>query len=194
MEVNVPKHVLEAEVTAVLLTPEGATVSTRQREARVTFAGFEGDRHAGVTMRSGSRTPHYPRGTEIRNNRQISIVSDEELAEVAGAMSLPDLRPEWLGANLSLRGVPNLTLLPPMTRLHFEHEAVIVVGGENRPCTIPGAAIQEAYPERPGLANLFPRVAVHKRGVVGWVERPGVIRPGDCVRVEVPEQALYSPA
>ncbi|MCZ7542157.1 MAG: hypothetical protein M5R40_00830 [Anaerolineae bacterium] len=53
----------------------------------------------------------------------------------------------------------------------------------------PGGVSGAPWPGEP-----VPQLAVHKRGVVGWVERPGVIRPGDRVRVEVPEQALYSPA
>ena len=58
-------------------------------EVEVTFEGFAGDRHAGLTMASGSRTPQYPRGTEIRNSRQVSCVSQEDLDAVAGALGLP---------------------------------------------------------------------------------------------------------
>ena len=31
----------------------------------LTWAGVEGDRHAGLTCRSDSRTPHFRRGTEV---------------------------------------------------------------------------------------------------------------------------------
>ena len=44
------------------------------------FDGVEGDYHAGPTRKSGGRQPWYPRGTEIRNERQISIVAAGELA------------------------------------------------------------------------------------------------------------------
>jgi hypothetical protein len=97
----------------------GTFVTTGVEETPVDFGGFPGDRHHGVTMRSGGRTSHYPRGTEIRNNRQYSLLSVEELAEVAAALQLPGIHPEWLGANLVLSGIQGLTLLPPMTRLFF---------------------------------------------------------------------------
>lgn len=161
-------------------------------EARVTLEGFEGDKHAGMTRLSDSRTPFYPRGIPIRNSRQVSIVSDEELAEVAGALGVPDVLPEWLGANLTFAGVPRLSCLPPATRLFFPDEAVLVVTEENHPCIHPGKLIQEQYPDQPGLAVRFPKVALHKRGIVAWVERPGVIRAGDAVKLDLPVQTLYS--
>ena len=49
----------------------------------LTFDGLAGDRHGGPTRRTGGREPWYPRRTEIRNERQISIVSRDELAVVA---------------------------------------------------------------------------------------------------------------
>jgi hypothetical protein len=48
------------------------------------FDGVEGDYHAGPTRKSGGREPWYPRGTEIRNERQLSIVAADELAMAAG--------------------------------------------------------------------------------------------------------------
>lgn len=165
-------------------------VTTRQPEVRVTFAGFEGDRHAGITMRSDGRTPFYPRGTEIRNLRQVSLVSIEELAEIAALMGLPGIEPEWLGANLALTGLERLTYLPPFSRLFFAGEAVLVVVGENLPCLKAGAAIQSAYPDRPDLAEQFTRAALHRRGVTAWVERPGLIQAEDSVSIRTPETPL----
>ena len=165
-----------------ILADDQGIVSSPVSEARVTMAGFEGDRHSGMTMRAGARTPFYARGTEIRNSRQVSLVSLEELAEVAAALGLAQVLPEWLGANLALSGIPNLTLLPPVTRLFFAREAVLVVQGENLPCTGPGKVIQAEHAEIPGLADRFPKAALHKRGLVAWVERAGLICPGDAVR------------
>jgi MOSC domain-containing protein YiiM len=179
-------------VEAVLIAPDrDSLLAVRQPEVRVTFEGFEGDRHAGLTRPSGSRTSYYPRGVEIRNSRQVSILSEEELAEVAAALGIPQLKPEWLGANLLLSGIPSLTLLPPGTRLHFPQDAALVVAGENSPCTDTGQAIQDQNPTVRGVTTRFPQVAVHKRGIVAWVERPGKIAHGDSVRVEVPDQIVY---
>jgi MOSC domain-containing protein YiiM len=157
---------------------------------RATWAGLEGDRHAGLTRPSDGRTPHYPRGTEIRNDRQISLVSPEELDQIAREMLLPEIRPEWLGANLLVSGVPRLTQLPPSTRLFFSPGAVLVVEHENNPCTGPGRVLADQF-ARAGLETLFPQAALHRRGLVACVERPGVIAQGDEIRVEIPKQIMY---
>ena len=159
---------------------------------RATFEGLEGDIHKGLTRHSDVRVPHYPRGTIIRNTRQMSILSEEELAEVAAAMEIPQILAAWVGANLELRGIPNLTLLPPSTRIFFPDDAVLVVDAENMPCVGPGQAIQEHYLDIPKLAQRFPKAAIHKRGVVGWVEREGYINDGDTVRVLLPPRVVYS--
>jgi MOSC domain-containing protein YiiM len=154
-------------------------LTREQAEVQVSFAGFEGDRHAGLTMLSGGRTQFYPRGTEIRNIRQVSIISEEELAEVAAGMDLPGLKPEWIGANLLLSGIPKLTSLLPMTRLFFSNGVVLMSGGENSPCKIAGGMIQQMVPEKPGLSALFCSAGLHRRGITAWVERPGIIREGE---------------
>jgi len=166
-------------------------VTTRQREALVSFEGIAGDRHAGLTLPSDSRTPHYPRGTEIRNSRQVSIVSTEELAAIAAAMAISRILPEWLGANLLLTGIPRMSQLPPSTRIFFAGGAVLVVEGENPPCIAPGRIIQGQYPVIPDLAARFVEAAQRRRGVVAWVEKPGAIREGDEVRLQIPRQVLY---
>jgi MOSC domain-containing protein YiiM len=161
-------------------------------EAQVSFAGFEGDRHTGLTMRSGGRTPHYPRGTEIRNSRQVSIVSLEELITIAAELNLPRLQPGWLGANLCLSGIPLLTRLPAGTRLFFAQGVTLVVEGENKPCTTAGKTIQAQFPGVNGLAERFPKAGIGLRGLVAWVEKPGIIRPGDHFTAQIPEIQPYS--
>ena len=164
----------------------GALVSTPQPQVNVSFDGFEDDRHSGIKRRSDGRTPFYPRGTLIRNDRQVSLVSVEELAQIAGALGLPEVRPEWLGANLLVAGIPSLTLLPSMTRLFFSSGAVLTVMDENLPCSNPGKVLQEQFPQVPRLAVEFPRTALHKRGLVAVVDRPGSIQVGDEIRVQAP--------
>jgi hypothetical protein len=188
------QYTLAGQVTAVLVChshEKSAFVTTRQPQATVTFDGFEGDRHSGPTLLSGGRTLHYPRGTEIRNDRQISIVSVEELAQIREALGVPDLLPEWLGANLLLQGLPKLTQLPPSTRLFFAQGATLVIAQANAPCTTPGKVIRDYY-NRPGLETLFPKAALDRRGLVAYVEKPGLIAEGDTVRAEVPKQVLYT--
>ena len=180
----------EGRVEAVMiLEPGESIVSTRLERVQVTEAGFEGDRHAGLTREAGVRDKDIERGTEIRNNRQVSLVSTEEMDEIARRMDLDEVQPEWMGANLCLSGIEDLTKLPQGTRFKFEGGVELVVHGENKPCTGPGEVLEEQYPDRERLASRFPKQALHLRGLVGWVGEPGEIRVGERVEVIVPEQA-----
>ena len=158
-------------------------------EARLLFSGMEGDCHGGLTRKSDSRMlKQFKRDTLVKNARQLSILSAEELAEVANAMGIPHVKPEWVGANLVTRGIPDLTLLPPSTRLQFPSGAMIVVDMENHPCRYPADIIEKHHPEQ---TTGFVKAAMHKRGVVGWVEAEGVIRKGDAITIWIPPQRLY---
>ena len=103
---------------------------------------------------------------------------------MAAAMQLPQVLPEWLGSNFSIEGLLNLTALAPATRLFFEGGAVIVVSTENVPCIGPGRVIQAQFPERAGLASRFPKAAIHKRGLLAVVEKPGFVRIGERITVK----------
>lgn len=161
-------------------------------EARLLFSGMEGDCHGGLTRPSDSRMlKQYKRGTTVRNSRQLSILAAEEMAEVAKRMEIPAVKPEWVGANLVVRGIPDLTLLPPSSRLQFPSGAMVVIDAENHPCRYPADIIARHHPEaRMG----FVKAAMHKRGVVGWVEAEGMIRTGDSVTIWIPPQRIYSHA
>jgi len=178
---------INGTVLKVLLGLEAKSlVTTAQPQVKVTFAGLEGDRHAGLTWKSDSRTPLYPRGTEILNVRQVSMISVEELQEIARRMDLPAIEPEWLGANLLIQGIPDLTMIPPSSRMYFPDDTVLVIDSENNPCIHPGKVIQSHYSERTGLVELFVESARHLRGLVAWVERPRTISQADELRIEIP--------
>jgi hypothetical protein len=184
---------LTGRTVRVLIAPEPKNLLTRDMpEVKVSFEGFVGDRHAGLTRPADVRMPWFPKGTVVRNTRQVSLVSTEELALIAEALAVPQVLAAWLGANLELAGVPRLTLLPPGTRLFFPEDATLVVDGENEPCRKAGRALEAHHPERQGLASRFVKAAHQRRGLVGWVERPGLIRPGDKVKVVLPKIVAYS--
>ncbi len=175
---------LNATLAGVYLALEAdSLVSTAQPHIEAELAGLVGDRHYGFTRRSNGRWPWYPRGTQIRNDRQASIVSVEELAEVAAALGVAEVRPEWLGANLLLQGQPQLSQLPPNTRLFFPSGAVLLITAENHPCSDP-ARIIAAQTGAAEAARLFPKVGRRKRGLVAVVERAGRLCPGDTLRIE----------
>lgn len=187
-----PKFKVSGKVEGVYQTPSPEDFQTRAVETlELGFEGVAGDRHSGFTRLSGSREPWYPRGTEMCNERQISILSLEELSQIAARMEISELKPEWIGGNIALYGVPNLTQVPPRTRLVFESGVVIRVDGDNAPCRSAGAAIAAHYADREGLDLLFPQKARRLRGLVGYVEKPGTITPGETVTAHIPEQWIY---
>ncbi len=157
----------------------------------LTYAGPEGEAHGGLTRPSCSRVLGlYPRGTDIRNTRQLTILSDEELAAIAQGMGLAALDPALLGATLVLRGIPDLSHLPPSSRLQGEGGATMVVDMQNRPCTL---AAREVEGANPGSGKHFKPAATGQRGVTAWVERPGTLEIGEKVRLFVPDQRAWQP-
>ncbi len=181
---------LYGRVEAVLITPK-LLPGTPVDEVQVTWEGFVGDRHSGLTMKSTRQQKHYPKGTEVRNVRQVSIVSVEDLAAVASNLGIPRVDPAWVGANLLLSGIPNLTQLPSGSRLYFEGGVGITVEGENLPCTTAGGCVQQQFPDRQGITSAFPKQALGRRGLVAWVEKPGLLRRGETVLVRRAE-ALHT--
>jgi MOSC domain-containing protein YiiM len=174
------------KVEALLITPKSMPGSAVD-EVDVAWEGFVGDKHSGMTMKSNSYQKAYPKGTEVRNIRQISIVSVEELKHVAESMDLPTIDPAWVGANLLVSGIPGLTQLPGGSRLYFDNGVGIVVECENLPCTTAGGSLQSQFLDRPEITTAFPKKAIGKRGLVAWVERPGRIVKGEGVLVRLAE-------
>jgi hypothetical protein len=189
----VPAKKLLATVAGVYAAPGKSFVTRQAERLDLSFDGIAGDFHCGQTRRSGGREPWYPRGTEIRNERQLSIVAPDELALIARRMDLDEVRPEWLGANLLLSGVPRLSMLPAGAMLFFQHGVTLKIDAQNGPCRVAGKAIAEGA----GMADvqagslLFPKVAKRLRGLVAWVEKPGTINAGEQVSVRIPEQWVY---
>lgn len=154
------------------------------------FAGFAGESHAGLTRPSCSRVlQQHKRGTEIRNVRQLCVVSAEEMAEVATTMGLAAMDYAWVGASLVVEGIPDFTHLPPSSRLQGPDGVTLVIDMVNHPCQEPAVTIDKALP---GQGKGFKRAAIGKRGVTAWVEREGRLRLGDVLRLHVPDQRAWS--
>jgi hypothetical protein len=157
----------------------------------LSFEGIKGDRHEGLTRRSGGREPWYPRGTIMRNERQLSLLCPDELSSIAAGLAVPELKAEWLGGNLLLEGFSHFTQMPPRTCLFFEGGVTIRIDGLNVPCRLTGRSIAGHYPDHNALDLHFVRVARRLRGLVGFVEKPGVIHVGERVEARIPEQWIY---
>ena len=154
------------------------------------FDGPEGEAHGGLTRLSCSRVmPLYARNTLIRNVRQFSILSAEELAEIAARMGVAALDPALVGATMVVQGIPDLSHLPPSSRLQAEGGATLVVDMQNRACVLPAKPIEAALP---GFGKAFKAAASGRRGVTAWVEREGLLRVGDLVRLHVPDQRAWT--
>ncbi|MFT7596267.1 MAG: hypothetical protein ACI8R4_003602 [Paracoccaceae bacterium] len=156
--------------------------------------GFDGDvgaRHFGGVRPSCVRVRNlYPEGTEIRNVRQLTVLSEEELVATAAAMGLDRLDPTLLGVSIVLRGIPDFTHVPPSARLQGPSGVTLTVDVENRPCILPGREIET---ETPGYGAAFKPAAKDRRGVTAWVERPGALALGDRVTLFVPDQRGWAP-
>lgn len=160
-------------------------------EVEVTFAGFAGESRAGLTRPSCSRVAHlYPRGTEIRNARQVTILSAEELSAIAAEMGVDAFDPAWISSGIVVEGLPDLTHVPPGSRLQAENGTTLTVDVENGPCHLPAKVIDE---DRPGKGREFRAAAKDRRGVLAWVERPGRLKLGDRLKLFVPDQRPWAP-
>ncbi len=115
----------------------------------------------------------------------------EEIAAIATALGVDRLDPAWMGATMVVEGVPDFSHLPPSARLQFAGGATVAVDMLNTPCHLPAAVIEA---ERPGAGRGFKRAAEGLRGVTGRVEREGVVRIGDALRLFVPAQRAWAGA
>lgn len=189
-----PARKLTARVAGLYAALKGGFETEAVDELALGFDGIADDFHAGPTRRSGSREPWYPRGTEMRNERQLSIVAPDEMAVVAERMGLAALQPEWIGANLLIDGLPSLSMLPAGTLLFFKGGVTVKVDGQNHPCRYAGESIARnaGMADQTAGALLFPKSAKRLRGLVGWVEKPGRVAVGEEISVRVPEQWIYA--
>ncbi|MCP4315986.1 MAG: molybdenum cofactor sulfurase [Hyphomicrobiales bacterium] len=172
----------------------GDTFTTEAVDAlTLTYEGIKGDYHSGITRKSGAREPWYTCGTEMRNERQLTLLCPRELAAAAKQMDIAEIKPEWIGANLVIEGIPNLSMLPPSTLLFFEGGVTLKVDFQNGPCKFSGAAIADHYPDRDhtDLSLGFVPAAKRRRGLLAWAEIQGSIRAGEAVRAQIPEQWVY---
>lgn len=156
----------------------------------LTFAGIPGERHAGVTRPSCSRVlSQYPeRGTEISNTRQVTILSAEEMALIAGDCGLDALDPIYVGASIVIEGIEDFSHVPPSSRLQAENGTTLIIDMQNRPCHLPAREIEA---DLPGHGKPFKVAAEGRRGVTAWVERPGKLKVGDRLRLHIPDQRSW---
>lgn len=157
----------------------------------LTFAGIEGTHHAGLTRPACSRVKsQYPRDLPIKNERQLSIVSAEELDKIAADLGLKTIDPARVGANMVVKGIPDFSHVPPSSRLQAPSGATVTIDMENRPCQFPAKSIEI---EHPGKGKGFKPAAEGRRGVTAWVAAEGRMSVGDVLTLHIPDQPQWEP-
>lgn len=169
-----------------------AALASPERDAlELTFAGIAGAFHAGLTRPSCGRvTSQYPRDTAIKNERQLSIVSQEELDLIAVEMGIDHIDPVRVGATMVVKGIPDFTHIPPSSRLQAPSGATMTVDMENRPCLYPSRSLEI---EHPGKGKGFKPAAKNRRGVCAWVAAEGRVAVGDMLTLHIPDQPMWAP-
>lgn len=180
------------EVVWLGFVPEGPGLPSEPlSQADMSFDGVTGEKHSGATRSSCSRvTMLYPKGTEVRNVRQLSIISQEELDGIAAEIGLDRLDPALLGASVVVKGIADFTHIPPSSRLVGPSGLTLTVDMENRPCILPGREIEARHA---GHGQAFKAAAKNRRGVTAWVERPGTLKIGDGLKLFIPDQRSWQP-
>ena len=159
-------------------------------EMPLTFAGFSDEVHAGETRLSCGRvTQQHPRGTVIRNVRQLCVVSAEELAVISEKLGMDAIDPAWVGASMVIEGIPDFSHVPPSSRLQGPDGTTLVVDMENHPCQEPAVTMALASG---GQGKAFKAAAKGLRGVTAWVERPGTLRLGENLSLHAPSQPAWA--
>ena len=165
--------------------------------------GPYGDKHNGFERKANNHDKDYLRtsallkGDRIFNWRTWTGLSVEEIKEVEQTIDA-NIPQGILRENITFRGIPNFSKLPPASRIVFpprplnyrrkgHTQAILAVWGENGPCRGVGEPL-EKYHERPGLMTAFVNAAQGKRGVMGFVLSPGFVKVGDTVAVYSPVQ------
>lgn len=153
---------------------------------QVELDGIVGDRHRSYSRETWSGDKQ-PKGILRRNERQWSAVSVEELVDIQENMDLQEpLSAASLGANLCLKGLPELSRLPKGTLLKFPSGAELIVEEYNPPCHEMGQVLAARHETNSGKSlstTAFSKAAKLSRGVVGVIEVAGTIKAGDEVSV-----------
>jgi len=176
---------------AVMTGGRNELLSPARDTLDLTFAGVEGAFHAGATRPSCSRVKsQYPRNTPIKNERQLSIVSIEELDAIAVKMGIDTIDPVRVGATMVIKGIPDFTHVPPSSRLQAPSGATVTIDMENRPCVFPSKSLVVDHGD---AAKGFKSAAKDSRGVCAWVAAEGRVAVGDILTLHIPDQPAWAP-
>lgn len=143
--------------------------------------GVEGDAHMGGKVQHLSRVRRDPDSPNLRQVHLIHAELHDELNDKGFRVAPGDM-----GENITTRGV-DLLNLPVNARLHLGPHAIVEIKGLRNPCSQldglqPG--LMAATLDKDAQGNL-----IRKAGIMGVVIASGDVKPGDAIRVEIPEGA-----
>lgn len=150
---------------------------------------IEDQKHYGptriVNARSRKGYPKPPIGSVEENWRMFSAISVRDLDVIQGhydtryGRHVGEIRAEWIGPNIVFDGtIERFSKLPDGTILDFTDGPSLRVTSENTSCKNPGKLIATKLDLPIEEASLFVRDADGYRGVVGTINREGVVFPG----------------
>jgi MOSC domain-containing protein YiiM len=141
--------------------------------------GVAGDGHMGVTVQHRSRVRKDPTQPNLR---QVHLMHAELFDELRTKGYL--VKPGDLGENVTTSGI-DLLALPAGTRLHLGTVAVVEITGLRNPCIQLDTfqkGLMAATLDKDADGNL-----IRKAGIMSIVIAEGDVRPGDAIRVELPD-------
>lgn len=192
------KFKTECFVTGLYVRADGSSYTSRVGELTLDLQGIvhestRNSKYRGFTRTSDRRVPWLPIDTEIRNQRQISMLSVEDLDALAVSLGISKIDPEWLNANFLISGLEDFSSLPRGTRMRLPNGGCILVEDRTYPCRGSGAAVKEFYPHRSNLELEFVAAAATLRGLLCTIELGGNVVEGDRLEVLVPKQWIWTP-
>src|SRR3954466_12522478 len=145
----------------------------------LTGLGVAGDAHMGETVKHRSRVRKDPTAPNLR---QVHLMHAELFAELRAKGFC--VQPGDLGENVTTSGI-DLLALPAGARLHLGATAVVEVAGLRNPCVQINTfqkGLMAATLDKDSDGNL-----IRKAGIMSVVLADGDVRPGDAVRVVLPD-------
>jgi hypothetical protein len=171
---------MNAMITAVSCNPRHSFAKQNQISIRfVKGLGVDGDAHRGTTVKHRSRVAKDPSRPNLRQVHLIHAELFDELLALGFRVSAGEL-----GENVTTRGI-DLLALPRGTRLHLGDAAVVEVTGLRNPCVQIDRfqkGLMKALLGRDENGNL-----IRKSGVMAIVVEGGDVKPGDPIRIELPQ-------
>lgn len=173
--------------TVISVHCSGAHTFSKEPTSEITLVegiGVEGDAHSGVTVKHRSRVRYDPNQPNLR---QVHLLQSEMLDELATKGF--EVKPGEIGENITTQGI-DLLSLPRDTILWIGDSASVRLTGLRNPCVQLDrfqSGLMNALLDRSESGEL-----VRKAGVMSVVLSGGIVRVGDEINVEYPEEPVFA--